>query len=81
MQTTAADKIHVTVKGETLKTIARKYYGEPSRFTEIFDTNKAVLDPTMKTADGGKEPSRKALAYNSEGCGWWLFHRPPVRRS
>jgi nucleoid-associated protein YgaU len=54
MRTTAGDKTHVTTKDETLKTIAGQYYGEPSRFAELFAANEAVLAPTMKAADGDK---------------------------
>ncbi|MEO5928439.1 MAG: DUF4157 domain-containing protein [Candidatus Kapaibacterium sp.] len=54
MQTTASDGTHKTVGGETLKTIAKRHYGDPARFADIFGPNIAALAPTMTTADGDK---------------------------
>jgi hypothetical protein len=59
MQTTAGDKTHVTAKGETLKIVAANHFGEPSRFSEIFNANKAALNAVMKTADGDKSLPEK----------------------
>lgn len=54
VRTSAANKTHVTVKGETLKKIAEAHYGESTPFAEIFDANKSALASEMKTADGNK---------------------------
>lgn len=43
IQTKGSDKTHVTAAGDTLKKIAMRYYGDPTRTKEIHDANTAVL--------------------------------------
>ena len=44
---TAAPRVHTVASGETLSTIAKRYYGSANRWTEILEANKATLrDPT-----------------------------------
>jgi nucleoid-associated protein YgaU len=78
MQSVAGDKIHITAKNETLKTIAGQHYGEPSRFPEIFAANKVTLDPTMKTADADKTlPESLSLTIpKAVRGGFFIDHAP-----
>jgi len=47
----AAPRIHTVTSGETLSTIAKRYYGSASGWTEILEANKATLrDPTALRA-------------------------------
>lgn len=34
---------HVVVKGETLRKIAQKYYGDPNKFEKIYQDNKKII--------------------------------------
>ena len=38
-----ATQWHVVEKGETLSAISKKYYGDPSLYTKIFEANTDVL--------------------------------------
>ncbi|MDD3288395.1 MAG: 3D domain-containing protein [Alphaproteobacteria bacterium] len=43
-----ADTTHVVVKGDTLSGIAKQYYGDVSRWQEIFNDNKEIIkDPNL----------------------------------
>jgi DNA repair exonuclease SbcCD ATPase subunit len=47
----AAPRTHTVASGETLSTIAKRYYGSASRWTEILEANKSTLrDPTALRA-------------------------------
>jgi nucleoid-associated protein YgaU len=35
--------IHTIKMGETLKTIAQKYYGDPSKSTKIYNANRSSM--------------------------------------
>jgi nucleoid-associated protein YgaU len=79
MQTTDAEKTHVTVKGETLKSIAAKYFGDPSRYGEIFNVNKAALAPAMKSADGDKSlPEKLSLKISRAIVGGYVIDHLPT---
>jgi len=39
----AASQFHTVVKGDTLWAISKKYYGNGSRYPEIFEANKPML--------------------------------------
>jgi len=51
---TAAPKVHVVEKGDTLGAIAKKYYGKASAYTKIFEANRDVLDDPDKIKPGQK---------------------------
>ena len=51
---TAAPKVHVVEKGDTLGAIAKKYYGKASAYTKIFEANRDVLDDPDKIRPGQK---------------------------
>ena len=38
-----ATQWHEVVKGDSLSSIAKKYYGDPSLYMQIFEANKDVL--------------------------------------
>ena len=38
-----ATQWHEVVKGDTLSSIAKKYYGDPSLYMQIFEANKDIL--------------------------------------
>jgi nucleoid-associated protein YgaU len=52
---------HVVAKGDTLSAIAKKYYGDASRYPEIFDANKPMLKHPDKIYPGQslRIPARK----------------------
>lgn len=41
-------KTHTVVSGDTLWGIARKYYGDGSKWTKIYNANKTVIEDTAK---------------------------------
>jgi nucleoid-associated protein YgaU len=43
---------HTVVKGDTLYSLARKYYGEQRRWRDIFDANRAQLSDPNKIKVG-----------------------------
>lgn len=44
--TSTAERTHVVVKGDTLYGLARRYYNDPSRWKDIYESNRHVLsDP------------------------------------
>jgi nucleoid-associated protein YgaU len=45
-------QFHTVVKGDTLSAIARKYYGDPNRYPEIFEANKPMLTHPDKIYPG-----------------------------
>lgn len=46
--TVYADTTHTVVRGDTLSGIAKQYYGDASRWKEIFETNKGIIkDPNI----------------------------------
>ncbi len=44
MQSEPHSRTHKVVKGETLESIARRYYGQRSRWTEILEANRNLLE-------------------------------------
>lgn len=44
----ASEQSHTVVKGDCLWAIAQKYYGDGSRWTEIYEKNKSVIDAGNK---------------------------------
>jgi nucleoid-associated protein YgaU len=83
MQTTDSDKTHVTTKGETLRSIALQHYGDPSRFAEVFEANKATLTRTMTTAEPDKSlPKRLSLLIpKAVAGGFFIDHSPQDTRA
>lgn len=73
MQTTAADKTHVAKAGDTLKKLAMRYYGDPSRSTEIYDANKVVLTSSAPD-DPIKAGTSLTIPKAVEG-GYFIDHR------
>ncbi len=51
---TAAAKIHVVEKGDTLGAIAKKYYGKAGAYMKIFEANKDILTDPDKIKPGQK---------------------------
>lgn len=45
-------QFHTVVKGDTLSAIAKKYYGDPNRYPEIFEANKPMLKHPDKIYPG-----------------------------
>jgi nucleoid-associated protein YgaU len=45
---------HVVESGETLGAIAKRYLGDPSAYTKIFEANRALLDDPDKIYPGQK---------------------------
>lgn len=45
-------QFHTVVKGDTLSAIAKKYYGDPNRYPEIFEANKPMLTHPDKIYPG-----------------------------
>ena len=43
---------HTVVKGDTLSAIAKKYYGDASKYPEIFEANKPMLKHPDKIYPG-----------------------------
>jgi nucleoid-associated protein YgaU len=43
---------HTVVKGDTLSAIAKKYYGDASKYPEIFEANKPMLKDPNKIYPG-----------------------------
>jgi len=78
IRTTSGDGTHTTIKGETLNKIAQQHYGESSRFADIFNANKAALDPTMKTAEGDTSlPANLTLTIpQAVAGGFFIDHLP-----
>jgi nucleoid-associated protein YgaU len=38
-----AGRVHVVVKGDTLFSLAQRYYGDRSRFREIYAANSQIM--------------------------------------
>lgn len=53
---------HKVVQGDTLWAIARRHYGDGSRYTEIYVDNKDVI-----------EAAAKAHGRASSSDGWWIY--------
>ena len=49
-----ATQWHVVVKGDTLSKIAKKYYGDPSLYPQIFEANRDILTDPDKIQIGQK---------------------------
>lgn len=47
-----AAQYHTVVKGDTLSAIAKKYYGDASKYPEIFEANKPMLKDPNKIYPG-----------------------------
>src|SRR5690606_17696998 len=47
-----AAQYHTVVKGDTLTAIAKKYYGDASKYPEIFEANKPMLKDPNKIYPG-----------------------------
>jgi nucleoid-associated protein YgaU len=47
-----AAQYHTVVKGDTLSAIAKKYYGDASKYPEIFEANKPMLKDPDKIYPG-----------------------------
>lgn len=45
-------QFHTVAKGDTLSAIAKKYYGDPNRYPEIFEANKPMLTHPDKIYPG-----------------------------
>ena len=43
-QSAAAGEVYVVESGDTLSTIAKKYYDDASKFDKIFEANKDILE-------------------------------------
>lgn len=72
MQTTAADKTHVAKKGDTLKSLAMRFYGDPGRTTEIYDANKTVL--TSPSPDDPIKAGTSVKIPNAVEGGYFIDH-------
>jgi nucleoid-associated protein YgaU len=51
-QTAPAAEYHTVAKGDTLSAIAKKYYGDASKYPEIFEANKPMLKHPDKIYPG-----------------------------
>jgi nucleoid-associated protein YgaU len=51
-ETAPPAQYHTVVKGETLSAIAKKYYGDASKYPEIFEANKPMLKHPDKIYPG-----------------------------
>jgi nucleoid-associated protein YgaU len=45
-------QFHTVAKGDTLSAIAKKYYGDPNKYPEIFEANKPMLQHPDKIYPG-----------------------------
>jgi nucleoid-associated protein YgaU len=64
--TKAKPKNYTVKKGDTLRSIAKKYYGSGSKHSKIYKANKAVIEKTAKKK-GKKSSSNKGVK------GYWIF--------
>lgn len=64
--TKAKPKNYTVKKGDTLRSIAKKYYGSGSKHSKIYKANKNVIEKTAKKK-GKKSSSNKGLK------GYWIF--------
>lgn len=60
----AFDATYTIVSGDTLWEIAARFYGDPLRWVQIYEANKAFIDG--EAVAHGKDP-------NYPGPGWWIF--------
>jgi len=51
-ETAPAAQFHTVAKGDTLSAIAKKFYGDPNRYPEIFEANKPMLKHPDKIYPG-----------------------------
>ena len=79
MQTKDADKTHVARSGDTLKKLAMQYYGDPSRTTEIYDANKAVL--TSSVADDPIKAGTSVTIPKAIEGGYFIDHKAADARA
>lgn len=59
---TSSTKTHTVVSGDTLWGIAKKYYGDGTKYTKIYNTNKTVI-----------ENEAKKRGKSSSSNGNWIF--------
>lgn len=59
-------KNYTVKKGDTLRSIAKKYYGSGSKYMKLYNANKSVIEKTAKKK-GKKSSSHKGVK------GWWIF--------
>jgi nucleoid-associated protein YgaU len=52
--TASSGVTHVVVKGDTLYRLAREYYGDQSRWKEIYEANRDVLSDPHRLRVGQK---------------------------
>ena len=50
----ASSKTHTVVKGDCLWAIAQKYYGDGSRYPELYQKNKATIDAKNQGTENPK---------------------------
>ena len=60
--TPSTKKTHTVQKGDTLWAIARKYYGNGSKYTSIYNENKTIIEQTAKKY-GNKSSNGGNLIY------------------
>lgn len=53
----ASSKSHTVVKGDCLWAIAQKYYGDGSRYPELYQKNKATIDDKTRVPETRSTPS------------------------
>jgi nucleoid-associated protein YgaU len=51
---TKATRFYITQPGDTLSSIAKKYYGSSSAWTKLFEANKGTIDSPGKLRPGTK---------------------------
>lgn len=61
-ETQSSTKNYTIKKGDTLWEIAEKYLGSGTKWREIYDLNKTVIEKTAK-----------GRGMKSSDCGWWIF--------
>lgn len=61
-------RTHTVKSGDTLWAIARKYYGNGSQYTKIYNANKSVIESTAKKH-----------GYRSSDNGHWIFPGTKLR--
>ena len=59
-------KNYTVKKGDTLRSIAKKYYGDSSKYMKIYNANKSTIEKTAKKK-GKKSSTNKGVK------GWWIF--------